>query len=271
MSASVQKSTLPGKVDVSGRKNSISRDQPNSQINGEKFDEDMTSCTSSLCSFLEDKLKFIRESSLLHHEVELATSGQDSDNLKKEEECNSNPSTDKTSNCSGQRITVKSAAVAPNLRIKPDITPKLKRAFYRRVHERRNSNTTPRLSMSSDEAKDKTSTNNSVENKTSTLTSPHNSIATIATRPVEYLTTKLQQPSRESKAVMEQDIMKLYENGDPRLTLLAMNRLPANNQWAQVQSQVDAKVSNADHTSSYVLALANLFRKRVQVRHSEQV
>ena len=257
-----QNSSEPVKSGSNERKNSNIRDVIPSKA--ELNEDDTTIFTSSLCSFLQDKQKFIRESKPLQCDADSVSATQESGNQNKEEDPALNAENSKVLNQSDQRSSSKSAqvvAVANIAKLKANTVPKLRSAFYQRTCNRQNINTTPRLSLSNDEAKEANLTSNGAEIKSSTAT-PRN---LVTARSSEYSSTKLQQPSREWNALVEQDIMKLYESGDPRVSLSALNSHPPSNQWVQVQNQVDAKVSNADHTPSYVLALANLFRKRVQV------
>ncbi|XP_078487718.1 uncharacterized protein LOC100186143 [Ciona intestinalis] len=73
-------------------------------------------------------------------------------------------------------------------------------------------------------------------------------------------------PPREWTAEVENEIMRLYENGAPGTGLGTVDAKPQPRPMSNVRDQVESKLNNADHTPSYVLALANLFRRRMQIR-----
>ena len=74
-------------------------------------------------------------------------------------------------------------------------------------------------------------------------------------------TQSSKRPTKEWTAEVENEIMRLYENG------FNTNDFPTHPTGGivQVKQQVDSKVTAADQTPNYVLALANLFRRRMQV------
>nr|XP_002131997.1 uncharacterized protein LOC100186143 [Ciona intestinalis] len=73
-------------------------------------------------------------------------------------------------------------------------------------------------------------------------------------------------PPRQWTAEVENEIMRLYENGAPGTGLGSVDVKPQPRPMSNVRDQVESKLNNADHTPSYVLALANLFRRRMQIR-----
>ncbi|XP_076814651.1 uncharacterized protein LOC143460874 isoform X1 [Clavelina lepadiformis] len=79
-------------------------------------------------------------------------------------------------------------------------------------------------------------------------------------------TIPLKKTTREWNAEVESNIMRLYECSGPGAGLPLLDSKPHPRGLANVKEQVETKVSNADHTPSYVLALANLFRRRMQIR-----
>lgn len=73
-------------------------------------------------------------------------------------------------------------------------------------------------------------------------------------------------PVREWSADVETEIMRLYESSGPGSGLSVLEAKSGAKAGLRMKDQVESKLNNSDHTPSYVLALANLFRRRMQVR-----
>ena len=139
------------------------------------------------------------------------------------------------------------------VKAKLDNAPKLCSAFFRQKIEKKHS--VPKILFRSEELKPNSQDKNEITNDT-----------TAVSKSSESALSSHRKTCRQWNADVELDIMRLYENAVPEVRLSALyNQQSSPQRWSTVKEQVDKKLSNAEQTPSYVLALANLFRKHTQV------
>lgn len=238
------------------RKGSNPRDLPPQKPTEDKRTilKDNSKFISMLCSFLYDKEKFVKESVPRPIHSLQPSSNKSSEVKEKSNETNfdhtsSNKTLHKNLNANQQE----------NIETKPkfDSAPKLAGSFFHKNVEKKNA--LPRISLRNEGAK-----LNSQDDAPETEATGND--GTAASKPNDN-NPSTRKSVRKWNADVEQDIMKLYESGAPGASLAVLDNQQNDSQrLGSVKEQVDAKLSNAEQTPSYVLALANLFRKRMQVR-----
>ena len=226
--------------------------------NEEEKKKNVSKYISSLCSFLQDKLKFIRESGsgpteAPENQAKLKT-GSDGTNNNSPNELKSPSSSEENRN------RTRSLSLDNDQRSKCDSIPKLSNAFFRRSSDKKKSTSLPKILLRSDNEKA-----NKSEVKLLPICSDAETVPESRLEEQSPSSASPRRTTREWTAGVEHEIMRLYESGAPGAGLAAFDPQPHPLRWSQVKDQVESKLNNADHTPSYVLALANLFRKRMQV------
>ena len=202
-----------------------------------------TQYLSSLCSFLQDKSKFIRDSRYVSSNIRTNRALTESQEEHKENNF--------------QQSRASSKALIPRTLTEKQIAAKTAQHL---VNGKQNKNlpTRDKTKISADEKlktekeKDVSTTEVSSDNATFSLARSDKNSSTYPKR---------KQPSWEWNKMMEEDLIRLYESEDTSTSLPT----PGVVQWTQNRENVERKMSSSEQTPSYVLALANLFRKRVQV------
>jgi len=104
----------------------------------------------------------------------------------------------------------------------------------------------------------------------SASSSKHNSPPSSLSPGEQRRTPSLKKHAKEWGAEVETKIMKLYENSTPEVNYLtALDAKSHPSSIFKLRSNLESKYSSTEHTPSYVLALANLFRRRMQVRDKQ--